>query len=469
MRTELFPATPVLIIDDEEHILESLRVDLSSNGITNIICVKDSRRVLEILAKQEIWVILLDLTMPYISGEELFSIIRQDYPDLPIIIITGNTEVSTAVECMKMGAFDYLVKAVESSKLIAAVSGAIKIQELKHEIINLKKHLVSNEFEHPEVFSEIVTDNNRMRSILLYVEAIAKTAQVVLITGETGTGKELIARSIHSLSGRHGEYVVANVAGFDDNMFADTLFGHRKGAFTGADHALRGLIERAAGGTLFLDEIGDLSPLSQVKLLRLLEANEYFPLGSDVPRISAARIIASTNKDLAVEIEKGGFRKDLLYRLNTHKVYIPPLRERIDDLPILIDSFLRESAGELGKAQPTPPPELYILLETYHFPGNIRELKSMIFDAVSKHKSGKLSLEVFKTAIGKDRVPTAKSRNEPPVSFSDKLPTMKEVNELLIAEAMRRAKGNLSITAGLLGMTRQALSKRLSRKKAGSI
>lgn len=238
MSINLCPACPILIVDDEDHVLESLRIGLKSGGINNIICIKDSREVLGILEGQGIFVILLDLTMPHIPGEELLPQIHRNFPDLPVIIVTGNTEVSTAVECMKMGAFDYLVKAVEPNKLIATVNRAIEIQELKQEISTLREHLVSNEFEHPEAFSGIVTGNDRMRSILLYVESIARTAQPVLITGETGVGKELVAGAIHTISGRKGEYIQTNIAGFDDNMFADTLIGHRKGAFTGADQQM---------------------------------------------------------------------------------------------------------------------------------------------------------------------------------------------------------------------------------------
>lgn len=473
MSINLFPSFPVLIVDDEEHVLKSLSGVLKSSSINNIICTKDSREVLEILSKQEIEIILLDLTMPYITGEELLPIIHMDFPDLPIIIITGNTEVSTAVECMKMGAADYLVKAVEDSKLIATVKRAIEIQELKMENITLKKHFFSNELEHPEAFSEIVTGNDRMRSILLYVEAIAKSAQSVLITGETGVGKELIARAIHSLSERKcGTFLPVNIAGFDDNMFADTLFGHRKGSFTGADQARSGLIERASGGTMFLDEIGDLSHASQVKLLRLLEAQEYFPLGSDMAKRSEARIIVATNRDLNKAVRSGDFRKDLFYRLSIHHIHLPPLKERMDDLPLLIEHFLKASAEELGKKKPTPPPELFTLLGTYHFPGNIRELKSMVFDAVIKHKSGTLSLEAFKKAMGQENirasiksqvVSSGDSRDELLVSFSEKLPTIKQVTELLIAEVMTRSKGNQTIAARLLGITPQALGKRLKK------
>lgn len=472
MNLNVFPSFPVLLVDDEEPVLKSLSGVLKSGGISNIICTEDSSKVLEILSEQEIGVMLLDLTMPGLSGEELLPIIHLDYPDLPVIIITGNSEVSTAVECIKMGASDYLVKAVEKNKLIATVKRAIEIQELKRENSSLKKHLFSNKLERPEAFSEIITGNEKMRSILLYVEAISKTAKPVLITGETGVGKELIARAIHTLSKRQTDiFLPVNVAGFDDNMFSDNLFGHRKGAFTGAEQVRKGLIERAAGGTLFLDEIGDLSHASQVKLLRLIETGEYFPLGSDVAKKSEARIIVATNRDINKAVEFGDFRKDLFYRLHTHQVHLPPLGERMDDLPLLIEHFLEKASQELGKKKPNPPPELFTLLGVYNFPGNVRELETMIFDAVSRYpdgktrRSGTLSLEVFKRAIGQENIRSSpKIQDKLFISFSERLPTIKQATELLINEALKRSKGTQTIAARILGISQQALNKRLSRR-----
>ncbi|MDZ7767137.1 MAG: sigma 54-interacting transcriptional regulator [Melioribacteraceae bacterium] len=220
------------------------------------------------------------------------------------------------------------------------------------------------------------------------MEAIAKTNLPVLITGETGTGKELIANAIHKVSGRKGELVPVNVAGVDDNLFSDTLFGHKKGAFTGAEIERKGLIERAEDGTLFLDEIGDLNIESQVKLLRLLQEGQFYPLGSDIAKLSNARIIVATNRSIKSLQSSNTFREDLYYRLRSHHINIPPLRERKKDIPYLIDFFLIRAAKELGKTKPRPPKELYTLLSNYHFPGNIRELEGIIYDAVSLHKSG---------------------------------------------------------------------------------
>ena len=280
-------------------------------GINNIIRYQDSREVMPLLSRQEIEVMLLDLSMPHITGEELLSLITKDFPEIPIIIITGSNDVDTAVACMKSGAFDYMVKPVEKSRLISGVKRAIEIRELQRENRLLKARVLSDQLQHPEAFSEIVTRHGTMRSIFQYIEAISISPQPVLITGETGVGKELVARAIHTLSNRKGNFVPVNVAGLDDNVFADTLFGHNKGAFTGADQPRSGLIEQASGGTLFLDEIGDLHPTSQVKLLRLLQDGEFFPLGADIAKHSDARVVVATNQNLQTLQESGKFRKDL--------------------------------------------------------------------------------------------------------------------------------------------------------------
>jgi len=469
MMTSLYPQLPVLMIDDEVQTLNSFELVLRSSSVNNIIRCQDSRNVMAIFSSQEIEVMMLDLSMPHVSGEELLSMVTKDYPEVPVIVITGSNDVDTAVACMKTGAFDYMVKPVEKSRLISGVKRAIELRELQRENRLLRAHVLSDKLEHPEAFSEIVTNHPIMRSIFQYIESISVSPQSTLITGETGVGKELVAKAIHKLSQRKGVFLPVNVAGLDDNVFADTLFGHRKGAFTSADQPRSGLVEQASGGTLFLDEIGELNPASQVKLLRLLQDGEYFPLGADVGKRSDARVVVATNQDIQALQEIGKFRKDLYYRLCAHHIHIPPLRERREDLPILVDHFLERASETLGKKKPTPPKELLTLLSTYHFPGNIRELQSMILDAVSSHKSGKLSMNVFKSYIRQkqpsfdiDSKQLLQGENVL-ISFSEQLPTLKQTEQLLISEAMRRASSNQAIAAQMLGITRQALNKRLKQ------
>jgi len=293
----------------------------------------------------------------------------------------------------------------------------------------------------------------------------------VLITGETGVGKELVARAVHRLSHRKNAYIPVNAAGLDDNVFTDTLFGHKKGAFTDAREARNGLVEQASGGTLFLDEIGDLNTASQVKLLRLLQEGEYLPLGSDLAKRSNARIVVATNQDLDALQLSGKFRKDLYYRLCDHRIEIPPLRNRLEDLPVLAEHFLEKASKTLERKKPTPPEELMTLLSTYHFPGNVRELESMIFNAVSSHKSGKLSLDIFKAHISQQSPGTEKdlkklaTAGRSLIHFSEQLPTLKQAEQLVIEEALKRSRGNQSIAALSLGISRQALNKRLQKTR----
>jgi DNA-binding NtrC family response regulator len=225
---------------------------------------------MNILKENKISLILLDLSMPYIRGEELLKQIVLNYPEIQVIVVTGDTEIETAVKCMKLGAFDYIIKPVENTRLINVIKKALEIQRLKDENSSLKSMLTSTNINRPDAFSEIITQSPKMKSIFQYMEAIANTSEPILVTGETDVGKELIAKALHKLSNRTGNFVTTNIAGLDDQMFSDTLFGHKRGAFTNAIQDRSGQLERAAGGTIFLDEIGDLGFQSQVKLLRLL-------------------------------------------------------------------------------------------------------------------------------------------------------------------------------------------------------
>lgn len=315
-------------------------------------------------------------------------------------------------------------------------------------------------------FSKIITASPKMKALFQDVSSVSKTLKPVLVTGETGVGKELFVEAIHDLSGLHGRFVTVNAAGLDDNMFSDTIFGHVKGAYTGADQDRLGLVERANNGTLVLDEIGDLSLASQIKLLRLIQEGEYFPLGTDTPKKTNVRILAVTNRDLWELQRIGKFRSDLNFRLRTHHIHIPPLRERLEDLPYLVDHFLARAAYALKKEKPKVPKELIPLLETFPFLGNIRELQDIIFDAVSRQKSDYLPLDVFRSYATKaqnDRsfLEGLSSFESTSVIFPANLPTLKNMASILVQEAMKRAGGNQTIAAGLLGITQQALSKRL--------
>lgn len=470
MGAATYPEHPVLLVDDEQQFLFSVEIALNTNGINNIRTLNDSRLVFDVLEKEEFSLVVLDINMPYITGLELLPQVVEKYPNIPVVIITAVNDVESAVQSIKAGAFNYILKPVDNTRLVTTIRSGLDIREVRNENRRLKDYLLKDKLEHPEAFEEIITKSNSMRSIFKYIEAIAKSPLPVLITGETGTGKELIAKAIHKTSPRKGELVPLNVAGVDDNLFSDTLFGHKKGAFTGAEMERKGLIEQAEKGTLFLDEIGDLSLESQVKLLRLIQDGKYFPLGSDMAKLADVRIVCATNQNLDSMKDQNTFRKDLYYRLQTHHIHIPPLRERKGDIPFLINHFLDKAAKQLGKKKPTPPKELYTLLSNYNFPGNIRELEGIIFDAVSVHQSGVLSLEPIKEKIFyknhlKDFSTESFPEHVEKIFFAESLPTLEEAEVLLINEALKRSDGNQTIAADLLGLSRRALNNRLSRKK----
>ncbi|HXH02601.1 MAG TPA: sigma-54 dependent transcriptional regulator [Candidatus Competibacteraceae bacterium] len=463
---------PILLVDDEPPILRSTSVMLRAAGFRTVLTVEDGRQLPQMLASHEIGVVVLDLTMPHLTGSALLERIASEFPQVPVIIMTATNELETAVRCMQLGAFDYLLKPVEKNRLISAVARATEIRTLREEVQSLRASLLDSQLRQPEAFSEIVTRNRVMHAVFQYLEAIAPSPQPVLITGETGSGKELVARALHRLSGVSGRFVPVNVAGLDDNVFSDTLFGHKKGAFTGAERPREGLVAEAAQGTLFLDEIGDLALASQVKLLRLLQERKYYPLGSDQQRESSARVVVATNCDLAELCAQGRFRKDLYYRLHSHHVHLPPLRERRDDLPLLLNHFLDKAAEALGKRKPVVPTELYSLLRQYDFPGNVRELEAMVFDAMARVRGASLSLASFRSRIGQ-RQALAEDSGESATEalkelFPSRLPTIKEAEAFLVAEALRRADNNQGIAAAMLGLTRQALNKRLLRERRGS-
>ena len=455
------PQRPILVVDDETEVLESTELLLFTLGFGNVVLCSDSMQVMGLVDEHDPLLILLDLVMPGMPGRELLERLTSARPDVPVVIVTGTNDLAVAVQCMKLGAYDFVLKPIEKDAFEQAIRRALEQRSLKAQVSRLKQRLIQRRLEHPEAFSRIATNNGTMLALFSYLEAIAPSPEPVLITGESGVGKELFAQAVHELSGHGGELVAVNLAGLDDTLFTDALFGHRKGAFTGADTERRGLIERAAGGTVFLDEIGDLGMASQVKLLRLLQEREYYPIGSDLPHRANARVVAATNQDLGRGVEQGTFRKDLFYRLATHGVHVPPLRERQDDLPLLVASFVEEVARGRDRGAVEVGDDVVPALTRHSFPGNVRELRSMIFDAVYRVQDNVLTASDFKSlpAAIAPRAPAAES--VPDVAFGGKLPQLREVGDLLVAEALRRTGGNQSKAAGLLGVSHQALSKRL--------
>jgi len=433
--------------------------------------------------------ILLDIQMPDMDGFEVLQALKKEPRscDIPVIFLTAMTAEEDEIHGLELGAVDYITKPFSVAIVSARVKTQLFLQQsireasearlhansLLQEVGALSHSLQSEELQQAQAFQHIITKSRSMYSIFRYMEMAAETSEPVLISGETGVGKELVAQAFHNLSGSPGELVCVNLAGLDDMAFSDTLFGHKRGAYTGADKDRKGLIAQATGGTLFLDEIGDLALTSQVKLLRVLQEGVYYPLGSDTAHKMNVRVIAATNRDLVTSMARKQFREDLFYRLAVHHVTMPPLRERLDDLPLLVEHFLSEVANSVHRKAPKVPSELIQLMQLYHFPGNIRELRAMIYNAMAQHGNGGiLSMQSIKKTIeermsnGRQEACVDGGNNEAGyvLRFKERFPTLEEVETILTKEALRQSNGNQGIAATLLGISRRALNRRLNSR-----
>lgn len=455
----------ILIVDDHITTIKTVSLMLKSAGFTDVVECVDSSKVMDIIENESIDLVLLDIEMPIFRGDELLPKIKKSYPNINVVMLTGVNDVDMVVKLIKLGADDYLLKPPDRNRILEIVKKINKIKELEYHVQNLKNAFFKKELENSSAFDDIKTVNTRMFSIFKYIEAIKYSKEPVLIIGETGTGKESISNAIHKVANKKGKFISINIAGLNDELFSDTIFGHVKGAFTGAIVNRVGLIEKAEGGTLFLDEIGDLELNSQIKLLRLLQEGKYFPLGSDKEKTANIKIVMATNKNLKEMVENKEFRKDLYYRIYTHQIDLPPLRERKDDIPILINHFVEEACSSMGKNISIIPNELITLLKNYSFPGNIRELRALIFDAISQTESKTtLSKKIIQKRIFLDKKTEIKTENNTEkVVFSENLPSLKEIELYLIEEAMKRSDNNQSIASQLLGISRQALNQRLKK------
>jgi len=465
----------ILLVDDEPGVLTGQRNLLALNGFTNVREARTTDEARAVLTSEPVDLMLLDLTLPEESGQELLREAHTRYPGTAVIVVTGASDVSTAVGCMRAGAYDFLVKGTDSSRIPAAVRNALEHQRARRENRLLREAFIRPAPRHPESFAEFVTIDAGVRRILVYLEALASLPDPLLITGETGVGKELIARGVHRASGRGGEFVAVNMGGVDDHVFSDTLFGHRKGAFTGADSSRDGLVTTAADGTLFLDEVGEMPPESQARLLRMLDSGEFMRLGSDRPEYSRARVIFATNRDLAAEVEAGRFRRDLFFRISTHHVHIPPLRERPRDISLILEKQIRRHADRIGRAPVAVTEDVVAYLTEQPLSGNVRELQQIalraLIDGQWPHASDEVSAgPPVATAVPEATVDHPDPANHAeetdsraPVSFGSDLPTPEEVVRLLLEEADRRHPGSRAAAARAIGLSPQAFANRWKR------
>lgn len=473
MGDKLFPDLPILVVDDEKNFLNSIDFEMRSHRITNVECCQDSREVMPLLKKKKYSVILLDLLMPGINGKELLSKIVDEYPEIPVIIITALPETDTkkTVDYMKVGAFDCLRKPLEITEIIETIRDALGLKGVYKKITYLKKDLFSSNPRKVKSFPNIISQSDKMQAIFQTIGLIAVTSKPVLIRGEVGVGKEFVAREIHKQSYRKGKFIPFDLSGLDDVLFSETMFGHKRGGFPGTEK--EGLVAEAKGGTLYLYDIADLHIQSQLKLLKLIRERQYCPVGSDKSIATNARIVVASIDNLSTLSKIGTFRQDLYNLLETHDIYIPPLREHREDIPSIVDYFLKKAAEENGIKEPGVPDELFEILETHDFPLNISELKRMIYEAVNRFKADILPLDVFLKNI-KSNIHLEKqtfnsvSSNDKisahnKIIFRSAIPTFSEMEAIYMDEILKRAKGDRSIAARLAGLKKNTFSSRLKK------
>ena len=436
--------TPILVVDDDEGLLLSIKATLVSSGLSEPALLSDSRNALKLVRQHDFQLILLDLMMPHLSGLEVLEKIKNEFPNIECVIVSASDEIATAVQAMSLGASDYLVKPLNSEKLIALVHRTLEKNNLRDELARFGRKKVFSELRHPQAFADMVAEDESMALVFHQVEAVAGTDYSVVINGESGTGKEMLARVIHSLSKRSkAPFYAVNMASFSKTIFEDEFFGHAKGAYTDASSERRGFFEAAKGGTLFLDEITELDPSLQAKLLRVIEEREFYRLGSTEIRNVDVRIIAATNRDINEEIIKGRFRADLFYRINMYNIKIPPLRERKDDILPLAANFLKIHAKANNKKIQGLAPDLAERLVQFSFPGNVRELENMIAAAVLLESGKTLTLASVRNLM---------PYNGPERRKHLELLTLSELEKRHIERVLKVTGGNRPKAAKILGV-----------------
>jgi DNA-binding NtrC family response regulator len=441
-------ALTVLVVDDEPSNLSSIEKIFQKDGM-RVLTAPSARAALDLLRAHRVDVVLTDLMMPAVSGLELLRAIRQAAPDVEVVLMTAYGTVETAVQAMREGAYDFVEKPLKRMTIVKTVRKAAERRTLTLENRQLKQEL------NVLTGREIVGTSPALRRVLDIVLQAAPSSATVLVLGESGTGKELLARFIHQHSARaSAPFVAVNCSAIPETILEAELFGHERGAFTGAHARREGRFARADGGTLFLDEIGELSPSVQVKLLRVLQEGEYEPVGGDTVRADV-RVVAATNKDLRAEVAAGRFREDLYYRLNVIAITAPPLRTRREDIPLLVDHFLGVYCKKNNKARLGVSKEVTDKLMDYSWPGNVRELENVIERAVVLCRADRLTLDDLPETI-RDAEPAEPSS----ITFSVGTP-LDEVERRLIRETLRHAKGDKSVAAQLLGISTRTIYRKL--------
>jgi two-component system, NtrC family, nitrogen regulation response regulator NtrX len=436
----------ILIVDDERGIRETLSAVLRDEGF-HADAVESGEECLKAIARRAYGCVLLDVWLPGISGLETLQQMRDANSDVAVVIISGHGNIETAVRATKLGAFDFIEKPLSIEKTVLTIRNALRQRQLERANAEMSAEL-KEEYE-------MVGESVAMRALRKQIAVVAPTDGRVLISGESGAGKELVARAIHAQSRRAAApFIEVNSAAIPEELIESELFGHVKGSFTGATAAKKGKFELADGATLFLDEVSDMSANVQAKVLRVLEEQRFEPVGSNTPINVDVRVVAATNKRLDEEIEKGTFRSDLFFRLNVIPFEVPPLRERVEDVPLLIDHFNRRFAKAYGKKPKVFDAEAIELMQRYSWPGNVRELRNTIERVVILHQNHRVAVTNL-PAFGD---------SEPPAS-SYRFPSFKEASDAYHREFIQRkldeAEGNVSRAAELMGIDRSHLYRRM--------
>jgi len=438
----------ILVIDDEKNIRTGLATALELDGY-EVLMASNGAEGLEIALHSDIDLVITDLRMPEVSGEEVLRRVTTETPGIPVIVLTGHGTVENAVEAMRAGAYDFLTKPLNLDRLSLLVKRALQNRELI-----LQHRELEREIEGRKSFEHIIGKSPAINKVFDVVKRVAPTKASVLITGESGVGKELIANAIHNLSPRKDKpFIKVHCAALAETLLESELFGHEKGSFTGAVARKRGRFELANSGTIFLDEIGEINQSVQIKILRVLQDKKFERVGGEETLEVDVRVIAATNKDLEKEIAEGRFREDLFYRLNIVKINVPPLRERKDDLPMMITSFIKEFADENGKKIEGIDAKARSVLYAYDWPGNIRQLRNCIESSVVMTSGTVISLD--------DLPPSIRSGEETPSIHIPVGVTMAEAEKQVIIQTLTAQNGNKSRTAEVLEIGRKTLHRKL--------
>ncbi|PVV17954.1 MAG: Fis family transcriptional regulator [gamma proteobacterium symbiont of Ctena orbiculata] len=441
----------ILIVDDEETAVDNLAHVCRKQGY-EVTTRTSGAGAVDALEKERFDLVLTDLQMEKVDGMAVLKRAKELDPEVAVVLITGYATVDSAVAAMKAGAFHYIAKPFRLDEVREVVRNALELVCLKRENRQLKEQLNSNHFE-----PSIITQNAIMQRLMEMVKQVAPTDTNILITGESGTGKELLARYLHTHSGRDkNAFMAVNCGALQEDLLANELFGHEKGAYTGANEAKQGLIEAAHGGTLFLDEIAEMSLSMQVKLLRVIQEREVQRLGSTSARAVDIHLITATHRDLQKEVAAGRFRQDLYYRLDVVELHLPPLAERKDDIPLLAFYFMRKHATRMGRVTDDIDPEALAVLNDYDYPGNIRELENIIERAVTLANDRLLTTANFPQALVDRAIHVVREE-------SGRLPTLAEREVDYIKYVLERSGQNRTQAAKALGIDRVSLWRKLKK------